>query len=111
MDRLSPLSMLTGASGFAPHGTVSPPTGRQIPDRIASGEWLFFSLSTARNHVAKDEKSVLDGALLVPLRTRKSEENEARNVSSQAAFPCASCSFLRPVARFVAAGLCPLQDR
>ena len=79
--------MLMGASGFAPRGTVSPPTGTPNSDPIAFGQRLFFSLSTTKNHVAKDEKSVLNGALFMPLSTRKPEENEAGNVSSQAAFP------------------------
>ena len=103
--------MLAGAGGFAPHGTVSPPTGTPNSDRIASGQRLFFSLSTARNHVAKDEKSVLSGALFVPLSTRKPEEKRGENASPESVSPYASRAFLRPVARFAAAGLCPLQDR
>ena len=102
--------MLTGAGGFAPHGTVSPPTGTPNSDRIVSGQRLFFSLSTARNHVAKDEKSVLDGALFMPLSTRKSDEKRGENASPEAvsgAIPVSS--FIRRCG-FAAAGLCPLQD-
>ena len=66
--------MLTGAGGFAPRGTVSPPTGRRILDPIASGQRLFFSLSLTENEAASDENSVPNGELFIPLSTRKSDE-------------------------------------
>lgn len=66
--------MLAGAGGCALHGTISPPTGTRIPDQIASGQRLFFSLSPTTNETASDEISVPNGELFVPLATRKSDE-------------------------------------
>ena len=70
--------MLTGAGGLAPYGTVSPPTGTRIPDPIASGQRLFFSLSTTRNDAENGENSLPNGELFMPLSTRKSDENEVK---------------------------------
>ncbi|SMF81652.1 Transglycosylase SLT domain-containing protein [Tistlia consotensis] len=66
--------MLTDAGEFALHGTISPPTGTRNPDQIASGQRLFFSLSTTKNEAAGDENSVPNGELFVPLSTRKPDE-------------------------------------
>lgn len=66
--------MLAGAGHLASDGTNLPPTGTRIPDQIASGQRLFFSLSLTKNEAASDENSVPNGALFVPLSTRKSDE-------------------------------------
>jgi len=66
--------MLAGAGHLASDGTNLPPTGTRIPDQIASGQWLFFSLSPTKNEAASDENSVPNGALFVPLSQRKSDE-------------------------------------
>ena len=103
--------MLTGAGGFAPHGTVSPPTGTRNPDPIASGQRLFFSLSPTRNEAANGEISLPNGELFMPLQTRKPDEKRGENASPEAvsgAIPVPS--FVRRCG-FAAAGLCPLQDR
>ena len=66
--------MLADAGGFALHGTIPLPTGTRNPRQIASGQRLFFSLSTTKHEAASDENSVPNGALFVPLSTRKSDE-------------------------------------
>ena len=65
---------LADAGGFALHGTISPLTGTRNPDQIASGQRLFFSLSTTKNEAAGDENSIPNGELFVPLSQRKSDE-------------------------------------
>lgn len=65
---------LADAGGFARHEAISPPTGTPNPDQIASGQRLFFSLSTTKNGAAGDENSVPSGELFVPLSQRKSDE-------------------------------------
>jgi len=66
--------MLAGSSELASDGTDSPTTGTRNPDQIASGQHLFFSLSTMNNQAAGDEKSVPNGELFVSLSTRKPDE-------------------------------------
>ncbi|WP_199257917.1 lytic transglycosylase domain-containing protein [Paracoccus binzhouensis] len=66
--------MLTGAGHLASDGTNSPPTGTRNPDQIASGQRLFFSLSTTKSEAAGNEDSVANGELFVPLSQRKSDE-------------------------------------
>lgn len=66
--------MLADAGKFALHGTTSPPTGTRNPDQVASGQRLFFSLSTTKNEAAGNENSVPNGLLFVPLSTRNSGE-------------------------------------
>lgn len=66
--------MLADAGGFAPHGTISLPTGTRNPDQIAAGQRLFFSLSPTKNEATGDENSVPNGELFVPLSQRKSDE-------------------------------------
>ncbi|MCT9000193.1 lytic transglycosylase domain-containing protein [Chelativorans intermedius] len=66
--------MLTGAGHLASDGTNLPPTGTRNPDQIASGQRLFFWLSTTKNEAARDENSVPNGELFVPLSTRKLDE-------------------------------------
>jgi len=66
--------MLAGAGRFALHGTTSPPTRTRNPDQVASGQRLFFSLSTTKNEAAGNENSVPNGLLFVPLSTRNSGE-------------------------------------
>lgn len=66
--------MLADAGGFARHGTISAPAGTRNPDQVASGQRLFFSLSPTKNEAASDENSVPNGALFVPLSTRKLDE-------------------------------------
>lgn len=65
---------LADAGGFALHGTISAPAGTRNPDQIASGQLLFFSLSTMNNRAAGDKESVPNGELFVTLSTRKSDE-------------------------------------
>ena len=66
--------ILADAGGFALQGTNLPPPGMRNPDQISSGQRLFFSLSKTKNEAAGDEKSLLNGALFVPLSTRKPDE-------------------------------------
>lgn len=66
--------MLESSSEPSLDRTDSPPTGTRSPGQIASGQRLFFSLSTTKNHVAEDEKSVLNRTLFVPLPTRKPDD-------------------------------------
>lgn len=66
--------MLAGAGYLASDRTNLQPTGTRNPDQIASGQRLFFSLSTTKNGAAGDENSVPNGELFVPLSTRKSDE-------------------------------------
>jgi soluble lytic murein transglycosylase-like protein len=66
--------MLAEGGGFARHGTISAPAGTRNPDQVASGQRLFFSLSPTKSEAASDENSVPNGALFVPLSTRKSDE-------------------------------------
>ena len=66
--------MLGSSSELSLDRTDSPPTGTRSPGQIASGQRLFFSLSTTKNHVAEDEKSVLNRTLFVPLPTRKPDD-------------------------------------
>ncbi|MBA5775567.1 lytic transglycosylase domain-containing protein [Stappia sp. F7233] len=65
---------LADAGGFASDGMNLPPTDTRNPDQIASGHRLFFSLSKTKNEAAGDDKSLLSGALFVPLSTRKPDE-------------------------------------
>ena len=66
--------MLGSSSELSLDRTDSPPTGTRSPGQIASGQRLFFSLSTTKNHVAEDEKPVLNRTLFVPLPTRKPDD-------------------------------------
>ena len=66
--------MLGSSSELSLDRTDSPPTGTRSPGQIASGQRLFFSLSTTKNQVAEDEKSVLNRTLFVPLPTRKPDD-------------------------------------
>ena len=66
--------MLADAGGFARHGTTSAPAGTRNSDQVASGQRLFFSLSTMKNEAARDENSVPNGELFVPLSTRKPDD-------------------------------------
>jgi hypothetical protein len=66
--------MLASSSELASDGTDSPPTGTRNPNQIASGQRLFFSLSTTKNEAARDENFVPNSELFVPLSTRKSDE-------------------------------------
>lgn len=66
--------MLADAGGFALHGATSAPAGTRNSDQVASGQRLFFSLSTMKHEAARNENSVPNGELFVPLSTRKSDE-------------------------------------
>ena len=99
MDRLSPFIDAHGRRRIraARDGFSADRQANSRSNRVWGA--ALFPLSPTRNEAAEDEKSVLNEALSMPLRTRKPEENEAGNVSSQAAFHCASRSRLRPAVR------------
>ena len=91
--------MLAGAGYLASDRTNLQPTGTRNPDQIASGQRLFFSLSTTKTGPQATKIPSRMASFLCRFRRESRMKNEVRNAASESDSLCASRSFLRPAAR------------